>query len=112
MIGYCSHPKRRILIEYVLLEDRNDSIEAAEEVATYLKGLRVTINLIPYNAQRKGPFTAPSAEKIDLFRKHLGQRGYHTHLRITKGRSIMAACGQLGNKKNLKNCLRKEEEIV
>lgn len=112
MIGYCSHPKRRILIEYVLLEGRNDSIEAAEEVATYLKGLRVTINLIPYNAQRKGPFAAPDEEKINQFRKCLQERGYHTHLRITKGRSIMAACGQLGNKKNLKNCLRKEEEIV
>jgi 23S rRNA (adenine2503-C2)-methyltransferase len=102
MVNYCMHPKRRILIEYVLLEDRNDSIEAAEEVASYLEGLRVTINLIPYNAQRRGRFAAPSLEKINLFRQHLQKRGYNTLLRITHGSSIMAACGQLGNKKKLR----------
>ncbi len=112
MIDYCSHPKRRILIEYVLLEDRNDSIEAADEVASYLEGLRVTVNLIPYNAQRRGRFVAPSLEKINAFRQHLQKRGYNTLLRITHGSSIMAACGQLGNKKVLKTCLRKQDETV
>ncbi|MES2198569.1 MAG: 23S rRNA (adenine(2503)-C(2))-methyltransferase RlmN [Chlamydiota bacterium] len=112
MMDYCSHPKRKILIEYVLLEGRNDSIEAADEVASYLEGLRVTINLIPYNAQRRGSFTAPSREKIDEFRHRLQERGYNTLLRITHGSSIMAACGQLGNKKVLKTCLRKQDEAV
>jgi len=111
MLFYCKLKNRKILIEYVLLEGKNDSLKAAEEVANFLEGLSVTINLIPYNAQSRGPFSPPSEETIVSFRKHLQQRGYDTLLRLTKGRSIMAACGQLRTASR-KNCLRKESEDV
>jgi 23S rRNA (adenine2503-C2)-methyltransferase len=97
MERYLEHPRREILIEYVLLRGINDSMEAAHEVANYLRGLRVKVNLIPYNAQSKTRLMPPSQETILEFRKVLQEHGYHTLLRKTKGSSIMAACGQLGN---------------
>ena len=95
---YCKHSKRQILIEYVLINKINDTVEAAEEVAEYLKGLPVKINLIPYNSQSKGRFAPPPEETLAAFQKHLKDRGYNAMLRVTRGRSIMAACGQLGNR--------------
>lgn len=95
---YCENSKRQILIEYVLINGVNDSLQAAEEVAEYLKGLPVKVNLIPYNAQSKGRFAPPTEETLKAFQKYLKDRGYNTMLRVTRGRSIMAACGQLGNR--------------
>ncbi|HSX03992.1 MAG TPA: 23S rRNA (adenine(2503)-C(2))-methyltransferase RlmN [Rhabdochlamydiaceae bacterium] len=97
MVAYCTHPRRKILIEYVLLRGINDSIEQASQVADYLQGLKVKVNLIPYNPQRRGPFAPPSQEILEQFRDYLKGRGYQVLLRQTKGQKIRAACGQLGN---------------
>ncbi len=98
MQEYLKHPRREILIEYVLIGGVNDSVEAALEVASFLQGLRVKVNLIPYNSQSKGRLVAPTREKMEQFRTILQEAGYQTLLRTTKGTSIMAACGQLGNR--------------
>lgn len=98
MAEYCSHPRREILIEYVLLKDINDSSESAEMLADYLQGLRVKVNLIPYNSQKKSRFSAPDESTQEAFTQVLRKRGYQVLLRHHKGRGIMAACGQLGNK--------------
>lgn len=88
---------RQILAAYVLIKDFNDSLEHAAELAAYLKGLDVKVNLIPYNPQSKDRYQPPSAETVDAFISSLRQEGYQTLLRVTKGRNIMAGCGQLGN---------------
>jgi len=98
MQEYLKHPRREILIEYVLMGGVNDSQESALEVAEYLQGLKVRINLIPYNSQSKGRLVAPTEEKMKEFYNVLKAKGYQTFLRKTKGSSIMAACGQLGNR--------------
>jgi 23S rRNA (adenine2503-C2)-methyltransferase len=105
MVAYCAHPRREILIEYVLLRGINDGIEHADQVADYLKGLKVKVNLIPYNPQRRGPFAPPSKEVIASFKERLRQKGYQVLVRQTKGQKIMAACGQLGRNYNVYNCL-------
>jgi 23S rRNA (adenine2503-C2)-methyltransferase len=97
MEAYAAHPRRQILAEYVLLEGINDSLEHAEELADYLKGLPVKVNLIPYNAQSRDRFSAPQEVVQQAFTDRLRERGYQVLLRHHKGRSIMAACGQLGN---------------
>lgn len=93
----CEHPRREILIEYVLLEGVNDSEEDADCLAKYLEGLRVKVNLIPYNPQSRDRFAPPSQEVVENFLKRMREHGYRTLLRQTKGQKIMAACGQLGN---------------
>lgn len=97
MDNYCKVTGRQILIAYVLMKDLNDTIEHADNLAAYLKGLNVKINLIPYNPQSRDRFQPPDKEIIDLFAERLRSLGYYTLLRVTKGRDIMAACGQLGN---------------
>lgn len=98
MSNYCQITKRQILAAYVLLQGINDSLEHAERLANYLQGLDVKINLIPYNHQTRDRFIAPDSQTIDAFANALRTRGYRTLLRATKGRDIMAACGQLGKK--------------
>lgn len=88
-----------ILTAYVLLKDVNDSVDDADRLAEYLKGLNVKINLIPYNPQTRDRFARPDDQTIELFRQRLRSYGYQTLLRHTKGKDIMAACGQLGNVK-------------
>jgi 23S rRNA (adenine2503-C2)-methyltransferase len=97
MQKYCIHPRREIFIEYVLLKGINDSLEAADQLAEYLREIRVKVNLIPYNPQTRDCFASPEIEQRRAFLKRMRDHGYQTSLRGTKGRQIMAACGQLGN---------------
>lgn len=91
--------QKSILIAYVLIKDKNESLEHADLLADYLKGLDVKINLIPYNSQSNDRYIPPDQQEIDAFAARLREKGYYTLLRQTKGRSIMAGCGQLGNLK-------------
>ncbi len=106
MLKYCEHPRREILAEYVLLEGINDSLESADMLAEYLRGIRVKVNLIPYNPQRRDRFAPPAMEQRVLFLQRMRAAGYNTLLRGTKGQQIMAACGQLGNVEVRKSLLR------
>ena len=97
MADYCSHPRREIFVEYVLLDGINSSLEAAQQLAEYLDGLRVRINLIPYNPQSCDKFLPPPVDIIENFIAYLRGHGFRVLLRQPKGQDIMAACGQLGN---------------
>lgn len=97
MLEYCADSRREILAEYVLLKGINDSLESADLLAEYLRGLKVKVNLIPYNPQTRDRFAPPGEECRETFLKRMREHGYQTLLRGTKGQQIMAACGQLGN---------------
>lgn len=97
MKRYCEVTGREILVAYVLLREINDSLQHADELSDYLQGLNVKVNLIPYNPQSRDRFQPSEKETIEQFAWRLRERGLYTLLRVTKGRDIMAACGQLGN---------------
>lgn len=99
MDAFCRRTGQMILIAYVLIKELNDGLEQADELADYLQGLNVKINLIPYNPQSHDRYQSPDPEKVDAFTSRLRLKGYRTLLRQTKGKNIMAACGQLGNLK-------------
>lgn len=88
---------KSILVAYVLLQGQNDTLEHADQLAHYLRGLNVKINLIPYNPQSHDRYRPPEQFNIEAFAARLREKGYQTLLRQTKGQKIMAACGQLGN---------------
>lgn len=93
-----SHPKREILIEYLLLDGVNDTEEHAEELLNYLDGLsKIRVNLIPYNPQSRPRYRRPSLEQISKFADYLRRKRKLVLIRGTKGEEEMAACGQLGN---------------
>lgn len=91
--------RRKILIEYILIRGMTDSLKDAEELAAYLSGLRITLNLIPYNPQSVTAFERSLPEEVDRFAHRLKELGVRSFIRGTKGDAIMAACGQLGSLK-------------
>ncbi len=94
------HPFRKrdvFLIEYVLIDGVNSALEHADQVAEWCKPLRCVVNLIPYNPQSNSPYATPSEETIYAFFLRLRERGIFVKRRITQGRDLMGACGQLGN---------------
>ncbi|MCE5319252.1 MAG: 23S rRNA (adenine(2503)-C(2))-methyltransferase RlmN [Parachlamydia sp.] len=97
MKDYCTKTGRQILAAYVLLKGVNDTLEDADRLADYLRGLDVKINLIPYNPQSRDRFAPPETEVVEAFGERLRAHGHETLFRRTKGRPIMAGCGQLGN---------------
>jgi 23S rRNA (adenine2503-C2)-methyltransferase len=88
-------PHRRITFEYVLLKDFNDQPEDAHRVAKLLKGIPSKVNLIPFNEHSGSDFKRPEDETVLKFQSILINQGYTATVRISRGRDILAACGQL-----------------
>ena len=84
-----------ITFEYVLLGGVNDSPEDARRVAKMMADLgRVKVNLIPWNPGAL-PYAEPTAESIAEFHRILLDKGIPAFTRYSRGRDVMAACGQL-----------------
>jgi 23S rRNA (adenine2503-C2)-methyltransferase len=86
---------RMITLEFILIEDVNDSIEQAEHLCYIAKDLHAHVNLIPYNTVESLPWKRPSPEKIEAFADVLRAARISLTLRHEKGHDIEAACGQL-----------------
>ncbi|MGB2678970.1 MAG: 23S rRNA (adenine(2503)-C(2))-methyltransferase RlmN [Candidatus Acidiferrum sp.] len=84
-----------LTFEYVMLGGVNDAAEDARRVVKLLAPLKsVKVNLIPWNPGEL-PYTESSAERIEEFRRILVERGVPAFVRYSRGRDVMAACGQL-----------------
>jgi len=84
-----------VTFEYVLLGGVNDSPEDARRVAKMMTDLgRVKVNLIPWNPGAL-PFAEPAPERVHAFHKILLEKGVPVFTRYSRGRDVMAACGQL-----------------
>ena len=86
--------KRRVYIEYVMLSGVNDRPDQGKALAKLLGREHFKVNLIPYNPTG-GQFDGSSRERIDAFLAELERGGVPTTVRLTRGRDIQAACGQL-----------------
>ena len=86
-----------LMIEYVLIPGVNDHEEDAGKLADWLGDLPVRVNVIPYNPRRDSPWPAPEEADVNRFIEALRSWNLPVHRRVTQGRSLMAACGQLGN---------------
>ena len=96
---YIEKTNRRVTIEYVMLNNVNDSVDAASKLAKLLKGLNVYVNLIPYNETNHIEFSKSSKESIDKFYNTLQANKINVTVRREFGGKIDAACGQLRSKK-------------
>src|SRR6516165_1252085 len=84
-----------LTFEYVMLGGVNDRADDARRVVRLLSPLkRVKVNLIPWNPGAL-PFLESSPGSIEQFRKILFDRGIPAFVRYSRGRDVMAACGQL-----------------
>jgi len=85
-------------VNYCLLPGINDTQADARAVAEFCKPLgRVLLNLIPYNPGTQPLTRAPQDHEVDRFITWLRAEGLPVRERVAKGRSVMEACGQLGN---------------
>ncbi len=90
---HVARTRRRAYVEYVMLAGVNDSVEQARALATLLGRDDFKVNLIPYNPT--GPFEGSSRERVGAFKAALDRARVPTTVRLTRGRDIEAACGQL-----------------
>ena len=86
---------RRITFEYVMLKDFNDSLDDAARVVKLIRGIPSKLNLIPFNEHSGSVYKRPSDETVKAFQRYLLDRNVTATVRISRGRDISAACGQL-----------------
>jgi 23S rRNA (adenine2503-C2)-methyltransferase len=87
--------RRQVFVEYLMLDGVNDRYEQAVALAALLEPRKAfKVNLIPYNPTAAA-FRGSGRDAIAAFRSALEQRGVRTTVRLTRGRDIDAACGQL-----------------
>jgi 23S rRNA (adenine2503-C2)-methyltransferase len=90
---YLAARRRKVFVEYVMLDGVNDLPEHARELAALLDQRAYKVNLIPYNPT--GSYDGSSPERIERFREILASQRITATVRLTRGRDIDAACGQL-----------------
>ena len=90
---FYARKRRMVFVEYVMLAGVNDRYEQAVALADVLDRRMFKVNLIPYNPT--GSYDGSSREAIRAFRAVLEQHGVGATVRLTRGRDIDAACGQL-----------------
>jgi 23S rRNA (adenine2503-C2)-methyltransferase len=92
--AYYERKRRKVFVEYVMLAGVNDSFAQAAQLAAVLDPRMFKVNLIPYNPTDSG-FTGSSPKAIAAFKAELERHGVSATVRLTRGRDIDAACGQL-----------------
>jgi 23S rRNA (adenine2503-C2)-methyltransferase len=90
---YRAGRRRRVFVEYVMLDGINDLPDHARQLGRLLDPRGYKVNLIPYNPT--GAYEGSPPERIERFRAILGEHGIPATVRLTRGRDIEAACGQL-----------------
>jgi 23S rRNA (adenine2503-C2)-methyltransferase len=88
------HRRRMVFVEYVMLAGINDSYVQARQLAQVLDPRAFKVNLIPYNPT-DSPYQGSSPKAIEAFRAELERHRISATVRLTRGRDIDAACGQL-----------------
>jgi 23S rRNA (adenine2503-C2)-methyltransferase len=92
-LRYFGLRRRKVFVEYVMLAGVNDRVEQARQLVQLLDRRAFKVNLIPYNPT--GAFDGSSRRAIDAFKTVLDRAGLPATVRLTRGRDIEAACGQL-----------------
>ena len=92
-LRYFELRRRKVFVEYVMLAGVNDTQAHARELAALLEPKAFKVNLIPYNPT--GSFDGSSRPAIEAFKSVLDRARIPATVRLTRGRDIEAACGQL-----------------
>jgi 23S rRNA (adenine2503-C2)-methyltransferase len=92
--AFYERKRRKVFVEYVMLAGVNDGFPQAVALAEALDPRVYKVNLIPYNPT-DSVYEGSTPKAIDAFRAELERRGLDATVRLTRGRDIAAACGQL-----------------
>lgn len=86
---------RVITLEYTLIKGRNDSAGDASELAVIAKMIKARVNLIPCNYPGSQGYSGSDAKTVEAFKRTLISKGINVTARRSRGKDILAACGQL-----------------
>ena len=95
VLGALQQFRRRVTFEYVLIGERNDAPEMADQLAALAAPLGALVNLLPLHPGGAPDLTPSSRTRMLAFEQRLKSRGVHVVLRRSRGMDISAACGQL-----------------
>jgi 23S rRNA (adenine2503-C2)-methyltransferase len=93
-LAFYERKRRKVFVEYVMLAGVNDAHVQATQLAELLDPKVFKVNLIPYNPT-DSVYAGSSPKAIEAFRAELERHGLDATVRLTRGRDIDAACGQL-----------------
>jgi 23S rRNA (adenine2503-C2)-methyltransferase len=92
---FAERTRRRVSLEYVMIDGMNDTLPLAERLAAIARGWRSHVNLIPLNPTPGSRWSGTPPARVAAFAAVLRAAGVATTIRDTRGREIEAACGQL-----------------
>ncbi len=95
---FYSETHNKITFEYILLEGVNDSIEDAKELLALCRKVPAKVNIIEYNPIEQADFEKTGRSERDAFINYLEKHRVTAKVRVSRGKDIDAACGQLANK--------------
>ena len=87
--------RKRVMFEYLMIKDVNDSIDDAKDLLKLLDGIKAKVNLILFNPFEGSNFERPDLENAKKFADYLHNKGLLCTIRESKGIDIDAACGHL-----------------
>jgi len=90
--------RKRVMFEYLVIKDINDSLQSAKKLIKLLEGIKAKVNLIYFNPYPGTDYERPSEESMERFAEYLNSRGLLATIRASRGIDISAACGQLREK--------------
>jgi 23S rRNA (adenine2503-C2)-methyltransferase len=88
----------RITLEYIVFNNFNDELQDAKELEIFCRNVKAKVNLIEYNPIQGAEFLNAKADKFNVFKDYLENKGIIVNVRRSRGKDIDAACGQLANK--------------
>lgn len=89
---------KRFTLEYCMLSEINTDMSAAKKLAHFMKDLHAVVNLIAWNEAEGLPYRSPSEQEIASFCQYLDDLKLPWTRRLSKGRNVDGACGQLATK--------------
>lgn len=92
---YVLRTRRRVTIEYALIQHVNDSLSQARQLARLLRGLVCHVNLIPLNPTPGSDYQPSSRKRVHAFQRALVDHEIPVTVRVRRGVDIQAGCGQL-----------------
>ena len=95
MRKYVSKTSRRVVFEYALINNFNDTKACADELAALIRGMQCLVNLIPLNSVSESGLAGSSMQRVKEFKENLEKHGINATVRREMGADISGACGQL-----------------
>ncbi len=95
MRNYVKVTGRRVVFEYALIKNKNDTFECATKLSKLIKGMQCHVNLIPLNSVYESGLNGSDSDNVKKFKQCLEENGISVTIRREMGADISGACGQL-----------------